>query len=142
MLVSERNTDDGDVKQHAEKQVRERDGQSAEKKPNNIHYQRNAAGRNRTARRFFIERQQRHFRQFKRLQTKRNTNDGNHQPYAGKNVFDGNENATKQILRFISKGIDIGKLSTRGIKRTEQWMNHHPRKMFGYKIANGIDVAT
>ena len=53
-----------------------------------------------------------------------------------------NENANKLIRRFIPKGTDIGKLNTRDIKRIEQWMNNYPRRMFGYKTANDIYLAS
>ena len=38
-----------------------------------------------------------------------------------------NENANKLIRRFVPKGIDIGKLTQREIKRIERWMNDYPR---------------
>ncbi len=52
-----------------------------------------------------------------------------------------NENANKLIRRFIPKGMDIGKLTARDIRRIERWMNNYPRKMFGYKTANDIYLA-
>ena len=44
-----------------------------------------------------------------------------------------NENANKLIRRFVPKGMDIGKLSNKEVKRIERWMNHYPRKILGYK---------
>lgn len=50
-----------------------------------------------------------------------------------------NENSNKLIRRFIPKGTDIGKISLKEIKWIENWMNHYPRKIFGYKSA--MDLA-
>ena len=44
-----------------------------------------------------------------------------------------NENQSKLIRRFVPKGMDIGTLSHKDIKRIEYWMNHYPRRQFGYK---------
>ena len=44
-----------------------------------------------------------------------------------------NENQNKLIRRFVPKGTDIGKLTHNEVKRIEYWMNHYPRKQFGYK---------
>ena len=49
-----------------------------------------------------------------------------------------NENANRLIRRFIPKGIDIGRLTKRDIKRIAQWMNNYLRRMFGYKTANDM----
>ena len=49
-----------------------------------------------------------------------------------------NENANRLIRRFIPKGADIGKYTLAEIKRIEHWMNHYPRRMFGYKTANDM----
>lgn len=46
-----------------------------------------------------------------------------------------NENTNKLIRRFIPKGTDIGPISTKEIQRIEHWMNHYPRRIFGYKSA-------
>ncbi len=43
-----------------------------------------------------------------------------------------NENQNKLIRRFVPKGTDIGKLSEKEIRRIQFWMNHYPRKRFGY----------
>ena len=52
-----------------------------------------------------------------------------------------NENANRLIRRFIPKGMDISKLTTRDIRWIEQWMNNYPRRMFGYRTANEIYMA-
>ncbi len=44
-----------------------------------------------------------------------------------------NENQNKLIRRFVPKGMDIDTLSHKNIKRIEYWMNHYPRRQFGYK---------
>ena len=44
-----------------------------------------------------------------------------------------NENQNKLIRRFVPKGTDISKLTTRDIKRIQHWINHYPRRQFGYK---------
>ena len=44
-----------------------------------------------------------------------------------------NENQNKLIRRFVPKGTDIGKLSQRDVKQIQYWMNHYPRRQFGYK---------
>jgi IS30 family transposase len=51
-----------------------------------------------------------------------------------------NENSNKLIRRFIPKGTDIGNISPEEIQRIEYWMNHYPRRIFGYKTA--IDMAS
>jgi IS30 family transposase len=50
-----------------------------------------------------------------------------------------NENSNKLIRRFIPKGTDIGGLSLSEIQLIEYWINHYPRRIFGYKSA--IDMA-
>ncbi|MCF7887363.1 MAG: IS30 family transposase, partial [Candidatus Omnitrophica bacterium] len=49
-----------------------------------------------------------------------------------------NENQNKMIRRFIPKGTDIAKVSTKEIKETEKWMNNYPRKVLGYRSANEL----
>jgi IS30 family transposase len=44
-----------------------------------------------------------------------------------------NENQNKLIRRFVPKGTDIGKLTHREVKRIAFWINHYPRRMFGYR---------
>lgn len=51
-----------------------------------------------------------------------------------------NENSNKLIRRFIPKGTDIGQKSHKEIQQIEYWMNHYPRRIFGYKTA--IDMAS
>jgi IS30 family transposase len=47
-----------------------------------------------------------------------------------------NENGNRILRRFVPKGTDIGKLTTRQLQRIEDWVNNYPRKIFGYKTAN------
>jgi len=47
-----------------------------------------------------------------------------------------NENQNRLIRRFVPKGSNIGKLTSRDIKRIESWMNNYPRRIFNYKSAN------
>ena len=47
-----------------------------------------------------------------------------------------NENQNRMIRRFIPKGTDISKISSKEVKRIEKWMNNYPRKILGYKTAN------
>ena len=44
-----------------------------------------------------------------------------------------NENQNKLIRRFVPKGTDIGKLTAKDVRRIQHWINHYPRRMFGYK---------
>lgn len=41
-----------------------------------------------------------------------------------------NENANRLIRRWIPKGADISKYSTRYIKQVQEWINNYPRKLF------------
>lgn len=49
-----------------------------------------------------------------------------------------NENQNKMIRRFIPKGTDISKVSSRDIEIIQNWMNNYPRKILGYKTANEL----
>jgi len=51
-----------------------------------------------------------------------------------------NENINKLIRRFIPKGMDINKVSNASIKYIENWINSYPRRIFGYKSANGMVI--
>lgn len=44
-----------------------------------------------------------------------------------------NENQNKLIRRFVPKGTDIGKLTYKDVRRIEYWMNHYPRRRFGFQ---------
>ena len=46
-----------------------------------------------------------------------------------------NEVNNKLIRRFIPKGADIGQYTVDDIARIQYWMNHYPRRMFGYLSA-------
>jgi IS30 family transposase len=47
-----------------------------------------------------------------------------------------NENGNRILRRFIPKGTDIGKITTKELQRIEDWVNNYPRRIFGYKSAN------
>lgn len=49
-----------------------------------------------------------------------------------------NENSNKLIRRFIPKGTDIGQINHAEIQQIEYWMNHYPRRIFGYKTARDM----
>jgi IS30 family transposase len=49
-----------------------------------------------------------------------------------------NENINKLIRRFIPKGTDISKISTKRIKFIENWINNYPRRIFEYKSSNDM----
>ena len=49
-----------------------------------------------------------------------------------------NENNNKLVRRFIKKGMDIGQIGVRQIKRIQDWMNSMPRKMFNGKSADEV----
>lgn len=46
-----------------------------------------------------------------------------------------NENANSLIRRFIPKGTPIENYTDAEIKQIEYWINHYPRKIFGYRCA-------
>jgi IS30 family transposase len=47
-----------------------------------------------------------------------------------------NENGNRMLRRFVPKGSDIGKLSSKELQRIEDWVNNYPRRLLGYKSAN------
>lgn len=49
-----------------------------------------------------------------------------------------NENCNGILRRFLPKGTDFSKLTTKELQRIEDWVNNYPRKIFGYKTANDI----
>jgi len=49
-----------------------------------------------------------------------------------------NENINKMIRRFIPKGADISKYSTKEIERIQHWINNYPRRILNYKSANDL----
>lgn len=49
-----------------------------------------------------------------------------------------NEVNNRLIRRFIPKGSDIGKLTSKDIKYIESWMNHYPRRQFQFLSAMDI----
>jgi IS30 family transposase len=51
-----------------------------------------------------------------------------------------NENGNRILRRFVSKGTDIGKLTTTELRRIEDWVNNYPRKIFDYKSANQVSA--
>lgn len=46
-----------------------------------------------------------------------------------------NENANRMIRRFIPKGSDISKLTSRQVQQIEDWMNNYPRKILDFETA-------
>lgn len=49
-----------------------------------------------------------------------------------------NENQNGLIRRLVPKGTDLGTLSPQEVKAAEAWLNHYPRKMFGYLCAEQL----
>lgn len=49
-----------------------------------------------------------------------------------------NENINRMIRRFIPKGADISKYSTKEIERIQHWINNYPRRILGYKSSNDL----
>ncbi len=52
-----------------------------------------------------------------------------------------NENGNRILRRFVPKGTDISKITTKQLQQYEDWVNNYPRKIFGYKTANEMAVA-
>lgn len=52
-----------------------------------------------------------------------------------------NENNNRLIRRWIPKGISMEDISTKDIKKIEEWMNNYKRKMFNYKSSKEILAA-
>ena len=44
-----------------------------------------------------------------------------------------NENHNRMIRRFFPKGTDFNKVSIYDVQQVEDWMNHYPRKILGWK---------
>ena len=44
-----------------------------------------------------------------------------------------NENQNKLIRRFVPKGMDISLLTQEEVDRIQYWMNHYPRRRFGFQ---------
>lgn len=49
-----------------------------------------------------------------------------------------NENHNRMIRRFIPKGTNIADYTEEDIKEIEEWMNHYPRKILGYKTPKQV----
>jgi transposase, IS30 family len=43
-----------------------------------------------------------------------------------------NENANRMIRRFVAKGHDIARLTTRAVAEIETWINNYPRRILGF----------
>lgn len=52
-----------------------------------------------------------------------------------------NENGNRILRRFVPKGTDISKLTSKELQRIEDWVNNYPRKIHGYKSANEMMAA-
>ena len=44
-----------------------------------------------------------------------------------------NENHNRMIRRWFPKGTDFGKVTKRELQELQEWMNHYPRKILGWK---------
>ena len=51
-----------------------------------------------------------------------------------------NENGNRILRRFVPKGTDIKKLTSKELQRIEDWVNNYPRKILGYKTANEVSM--
>jgi len=51
-----------------------------------------------------------------------------------------NENQNKLIRRFVPKGTDIGKLTRKDVQRIQYWMNHYPRRRFGFQTPSQLST--
>ena len=49
-----------------------------------------------------------------------------------------NENTNKMIRRFIPKGSDISKFSSKEIEIIQNWINNYPRRILGFHCSNTI----
>ena len=103
MLIPKRNSYNGDVKKHPEQQMSKHYRQSADKKPYNIHNQRNTSGRGVAMHHLFSERPQCHFSELQWLQSERNADNRHHQSHTGKHIFNGDKNAAKDYPYYISE---------------------------------------
>lgn len=52
-----------------------------------------------------------------------------------------NENGNRILRRFVPKGTNIGKLTSKELQRIEDWVNNYPRRIHGYKTANEMAAA-
>ena len=48
------------------------------------------------------------------------------------------KNGNRIPRRFFPKGTDFSTLKPKELQRIEDWVNHYPRKIFGYKTANDM----
>jgi IS30 family transposase len=51
-----------------------------------------------------------------------------------------NENTNRMIRRFIPKGSDITKYTSKGIQEVENWINRYPRKILSFKTAEELFI--
>lgn len=49
-----------------------------------------------------------------------------------------NENINKMIRRFIPKGTDLRKVTSKYIKSIEEWINNYPREILGFSSSNDL----
>lgn len=49
-----------------------------------------------------------------------------------------NENANKLIRRFYPKGTSFDRVGRRAIRKLEDWMNHYPREVLGWRCAADV----
>src|ERR1035437_7498865 len=95
MLQCKGNSDNSNSKQNTKTKVGKRYPKTTNKKPNNIHYRRQAAGITRTGTYFATKRPQRKYGQFQRLKSEWNSNNGNHHSHAGDDIFKSYQRSTK-----------------------------------------------
>ena len=87
MLLAERDTDDGNAKQNAEPKVCEADPKTAQYNPEDVHDKAQASARLRRRFHTLAERAEGKNTDLQGLETKRNTDDGDHHTYTGYDVF-------------------------------------------------------
>lgn len=49
-----------------------------------------------------------------------------------------NENANKLIRRHYPKGTSFERVTSKSIRKLEDWINHYPREIFGYRCAADV----
>lgn len=52
-----------------------------------------------------------------------------------------NENGNRMLRRFVPKGMDLTALTRESLQEYEDWVNHYPRRIFGYKSAYEMAMA-
>ena len=89
MLFAERNSDDGNAKEYAKPKVGETDPNAAQNNPKNVHDKAQTSARLWRGFHALTERAEAKDTYLQGLDTKRNTDDGDHHTYTGYDVFYG-----------------------------------------------------